>query len=110
MNIQESDILNMIMLKPYVNQRIIAEESGHSLGIVNRSLKNLLKEGYIDDSNMPTLKARIEYKQNTTQRAIILAAGVSSRFVPICFEKPKALRYAAKIGINALHMQKLPTI
>lgn len=91
MNIQESDILNIIMLKPYVNQRIIAEESGHSLGIVNRSLKNLLKEGYIDDSNMPTLKARIEYKQNTTQRAIILAAGVGMRMVPINTETSKGL-------------------
>lgn len=91
MNIQESDILNIIMLKPYVNQRIIAEESGHSLGIVNRSLKNLLKEGYIDDSNMPTLKARIEYKQNTTQRAIILAAGFGMRMVPINTETSKGL-------------------
>lgn len=91
MNIQESDILNIIMLKPYINQRIIAEESGHSLGIVNRSLKNLLKEGYIDESNMPTLKARIEYKQNTTQRAIILAAGFGMRMVPINTETSKGL-------------------
>lgn len=91
MNIQESDILNIIMLKPYINQRIIAEESGHSLGIVNRSLKNLLKEGYIDESNMPTMKARIEYKQNTTQRAIILAAGFGMRMVPINTETSKGL-------------------
>ena len=49
MNIQESDILNIIMLKPYINQRIIAEESGHSLGIVNRSLKQLINQGYIDE-------------------------------------------------------------
>lgn len=91
MNMQESDILNMIMLKPYINQRIISEESGHSLGIVNRSLKNLLKEGYIDESNMPTMKARIEYKQNTTQRAIILAAGFGMRMVPINTETSKGL-------------------
>lgn len=91
MNTQESDILNIIMLKPYINQRIIAEESGHSLGIVNRSLKNLLKEGYIDESNMPTMKARIEYKQNTTQRAIILAAGFGMRMVPINTETSKGL-------------------
>lgn len=91
MNMQESDILNMIMLKPYINQRIISEESGHSLGIVNRSLKNLLKEGYIDEFNMPTMKARIEYKQNTTQRAIILAAGFGMRMVPINTETSKGL-------------------
>jgi hypothetical protein len=42
MNKQESDILNTLLLKPYINQRILAEVSGHSLGVVNRSLKELI--------------------------------------------------------------------
>ena len=44
MNKQESDILNTLMLKPFINQRILAEVSGHSLGVVNRSLKELIKK------------------------------------------------------------------
>lgn len=36
MNKQESDILNALLLEPFINQRILAEVSGHSLGVVNR--------------------------------------------------------------------------
>lgn len=32
MNKQESDILNTLLLEPFINQRILAEVSGHSLG------------------------------------------------------------------------------
>lgn len=83
MNKQESDILNALLLEPFINQRILAEVSGHSLGVVNRSLKKLIKSGYIDDSIRPTAKAVSVFKQNTPQRAIILAAGFGMRMVPI---------------------------
>ena len=48
MNIQEKDILQELLKEPYINQRILAENCGHSLGMVNRSLKNLEKNGYLD--------------------------------------------------------------
>ena len=32
-NKQESDILNTLLLEPFINQRILAEVSGHSLGM-----------------------------------------------------------------------------
>ena len=44
MNKQESDILNALLQEPFINQRILSEVSGHSLGIVNRSLKELIKD------------------------------------------------------------------
>lgn len=91
MNKQESDILNTLLLEPFVNQRVLAEVSGHSLGVVNRSLKELIKEGYIDHSIRPTLKTTMEFKQKTPQRAIILAAGFGMRMVPINTEMPKGL-------------------
>ena len=91
MNKQESDILNALLLEPFINQRILAEVSGHSLGVVNRSLKRLIKSGYIDDSIRPTAKAVSVFKQNTPQRAIILAAGFGMRMVPINTEMPKGL-------------------
>ena len=91
MNKQESDILNALLLEPFINQRILAEVSGHSLGVVNRSLKELIKSGYIDDSIRPTTKAIKVFKQNTPQRAIILAAGFGMRMVPINTEMPKGL-------------------
>ena len=40
MNKQESDILKTLITEPFINQRILSEESGHSLGVVNRSIKS----------------------------------------------------------------------
>lgn len=91
MNKQESDILNALLLEPFINQRILAEVSGHSLGVVNRSLKELIKAGYLNEAICPTAKAVAEYKNKTPKRAIILAAGFGMRMVPINTEMPKGL-------------------
>lgn len=63
MNKQESNILNMLLIKPFINQRILAEVSGHSLGVVNRSLKELIKAEYLDDSIRPALQQNHELQQ-----------------------------------------------
>ena len=91
MNKQESDILNALLLEPFINQRILAEVSGHSLGVVNRSLKELIKAGYLNEAISPTAKAVAEYRNKTPKRAIILAAGFGMRMVPINTEMPKGL-------------------
>ena len=91
MNKQESDILNALLIEPFINQRILAEVSGHSLGVVNRSLKELIKMDYLDDGIRPTVKAITEFKEKTPQKAIILAAGFGMRMVPINTEMPKGL-------------------
>lgn len=66
MNTQEGDILNLVLSNTYTNQRTLAEDSGHSLGIVNRSIKTLIAEGYLDKSIQPTQKA-IEILYNFTK-------------------------------------------
>ena len=90
MNKQECDILEALYAEPYINQRVLANLSGHSLGIVNRSLKQLLKEGYIDEDVQLTKKAQNEFLQKAPRRAVILAAGFGMRMVPINLELPKA--------------------
>ena len=91
MNIQERDIMKILLAGPFVNQRALSEESGHSLGVVNRSLKNLAQEGYLDDAMSPTAKARKLDEEMRPRSAVILAAGFGMRMVPINLETPKAL-------------------
>lgn len=91
MNLQESDILRTLLYEPFINQRILAETSGHSLGVVNRSLKQLMKEGYLDDQVQLTPLAQQTLKEHTPRNAIILAAGFGMRMVPINLSTPKAL-------------------
>ena len=91
MNIQECDILNAMISKPYENQRILSQTSGHSLGIVNRSVKSLIDTGYLNTDMTPTDKAIQEVSVKSPKTAIILAAGFGMRMVPINTETPKGL-------------------
>lgn len=91
MNKQKIDIMKILLQKPFINQRLLAEESGHSLGIVNRSMKELAAEGYLDEKFQPTQKAKEELEKNAPKRAVILAAGYGMRMVPINTEVPKGL-------------------
>lgn len=90
MNKQESDVLKTLFTEPFINQRILSETSGHSLGVVNRALKNLTAEGYLSDELQPTIKALHEYNAKAPKNAIILAAGFGMRMVPINLSTPKA--------------------
>ena len=91
MNIQEYDILNAIFTTTNATQRSLADCSGHSLGIVNRSIKKLTSDGYLTTTMQPTDRAIALYKHSVPQNAIILAAGFGMRMVPINTETPKGL-------------------
>ena len=91
MNKQEADVLKTLFLEPFINQRILADLCGHSLGVVNRSLKNLMTEGYLDEQIKVTAKAKSEMSLSAPKNAVILAAGFGMRMVPINTQSPKAL-------------------
>ena len=91
MNVQELDILNAIRKNPKVNQREIANQSGYSLGFVNRVVKELQEEKWLSPTGELSKKAKTFIKENQPQRAIILAAGFGMRMVPINTEIPKGL-------------------
>lgn len=91
MNNSKQDILNNLIKEPFINQRILAAQTGHSLGIVNRSIKELISEGYLNEEIRPTEKALREAKEKAPKNAIILAAGFGMRMVPINTETPKGL-------------------
>ncbi len=90
MNIQEYDVLNALFLNHYVNQRVLSEHCGHSLGAVNRSIKTLIAKGYLDENIQLTDTAKNEIICKAPKNAIILAAGFGMRMAPINMELPKA--------------------
>lgn len=90
MNLQESDVLRTLLYEPFVNQRVLSEMSGHSLGVVNKSLRSLMQSGYLDGDARLTEKAHEEIRNKAPKNAIILAAGFGMRMVPINLSTPKA--------------------
>ena len=91
MNKQMLDILQALCLKPFKSQRELVKMSKHSLGVVNRSLKQLAQDGYIDHKVALSDKAKALITDKRPQRAIILAAGYGMRMVPINKNNPKGL-------------------
>lgn len=91
MNKQAKDILNILINNPFSNQRELAEYSRYSLGGVNKSIKELIKDGYLHEDMSLTLKTYSELEKCKPQNAIILAAGYGMRMVPIATEVPKGL-------------------
>lgn len=91
MNKQEMDILSSLLVEPFINQRILSEITGHSLGVVNKSIKSLILKGYLDEEIRLTKIAQCEFKAKAPKNAIILAAGFGMRMVPINTQSPKAL-------------------
>lgn len=91
MNRQEQDILNILAGGTFSGQRELAEESGYSLGVVNRCLRSLTETGYVRADGTLTPNGQALLVENRPQRAVILAAGFGMRMVPINTETPKGL-------------------
>ncbi|MBQ6518518.1 MAG: NTP transferase domain-containing protein [Anaerolineaceae bacterium] len=88
---QEADVLLSLAEEPFINQRILAEKTGYSLGMMNRSLKQLVANGYLNEQIHLTDKGHELLTENAPRNAIILAAGFGMRMAPINFTTPKAL-------------------
>lgn len=74
-----------------ITQRLIAEETGLSLGTVNSVVTALKKDGLIDPDYRITEAGAAALAPYRVDNAIILAAGMSTRFIPVSYELPKGL-------------------
>ncbi len=91
LSIIDKDILLTLNEFGYSNQRKLMDQSGYSIGSVNKSIGILTEEKMLDSSVKLTKKAKDYIKKASPANAIILAAGYGMRMVPINTETPKGL-------------------
>lgn len=75
---------------PGITQRELADECGLGLATVNAALRELTEAGLATEGRL-TPKGMAALKPYAVDNAVILAAGLSSRFAPISYERPKGL-------------------
>ena len=89
-NRNEFEALCAIREHPGTTQRALAELLGISLGSANNVCRSLSKAKLVEDGRV-TARGLRELKPYKVENAIIMAAGMSSRFAPISYERPTGL-------------------
>ena len=87
-------LLREIYENSAVTQRELADKMSISLGSINNLIKDAISLNYLykDGSKIILTKTGLDYLSPfKVERAIIMAAGFGSRFVPLTFETPKGL-------------------
>lgn len=85
------DLMYLMLGKDTASQRYLSKGSGMSLGLVNKTLKSLKDAGLVSEENCLTAAGREELDRYKVDNAIVLAAGMATRFVPVSYEFPKGL-------------------
>ena len=87
----EFKILTQLLKNKFQTQREIAEDLNMSLGKVNSVISELKNKDLINGNNEITNAGLVELEPYKVNNAVILAAGMSTRFAPLSYEKPKGL-------------------
>ncbi|MBQ1377292.1 MAG: winged helix-turn-helix transcriptional regulator, partial [Lachnospiraceae bacterium] len=88
---KQFDILETLIEKgEALSQRELEKITGHSLGVVNRIVRELTEAGFISEGRVTNegINAMEPYR---ARRAVFIAAGFGTRLVPITFNTPKPL-------------------
>lgn len=79
-----------VLENPGASQRVLAEAAGMGLGTLNNALRFIVDKGYVADGRI-TAAGMSALRPYQVENAVIMAAGLSSRFAPISYERPKGL-------------------
>lgn len=90
LSLNKFKIVKALFDEPGLKQRDIASKCDMGLGTVNAAYREVQSEGLIDEGRL-TAKGMAELRPYAVDNAVILAAGLSSRFAPISYERPKGL-------------------
>jgi len=71
---------------PYLARKLYKEDT-----VALYACKKLIADGYISQYGALTEAGKEKLEHHRIHNAVILAAGMSTRFVPLNFEKPKGL-------------------
>lgn len=87
---KEFELLYALKKHGMQSHRRLRELAGVSTGFISQTLRSFEERGYLRDGAITELglEALAPYK---VDNAIIMAAGMSTRFAPISYEKPKGL-------------------
>jgi CTP:phosphocholine cytidylyltransferase-like protein/thiamine kinase-like enzyme/biotin operon repressor len=87
------EILNTLYKNSSVrfSQRDLSRKTGMSLGKINACVTAMREEGFLTAALSITRKGFAALKPYKVDNAVIMAAGMSTRFAPLSYEKPKAL-------------------
>lgn len=88
---QEFSVLYGCLTANKPTQRELAQHTNLSLGSVNAVLARLREGNLLTEDNTPTEAGMEALAPHKVDNAVILAAGLSSRFAPISYEKPKGV-------------------
>jgi CTP:phosphocholine cytidylyltransferase-like protein/thiamine kinase-like enzyme len=84
-------LLYVLKNNQVTNQRNLASLLGMALGKTNRLLNEARNDGLVDEGFSLTKAGLDALEPYRVDNAIIMAAGMSSRFAPLSYEKPKGL-------------------
>lgn len=73
-----------------LTQRDLAETCGLSLGAVNSAVQSCKQAGLVENGRI-TERGIEALEPHRVRNAVIMAAGLSSRFVPLSYERPKGM-------------------
>ena len=88
---KQFDLLSTLAIRGGpLTQRRLEEETGHSLGTVNRVLRELGAQGLVSEGAI-TPEGLAALEPYRARRAVFIAAGFGSRLVPVTLNTPKPL-------------------